>query len=709
MLTAASAFALFLMLALSSVVYFIANRFRLPYTVLLTLLGILLVPLSGIDVFSFIREFQLTPALLFFIFLPTLLFESAYNMNIRRVVEEIKPILLLAVGGYLASAFLIGGGLWLVLSLIGLAVPFPVTLLFGALISATDPVAVLALFKEYGAPRRLTLIFEGESLANDATALALFVIVLSLVEVGITGSGIALGAVTFFVMLVGGALLGLLVGAILVNLIGFFRHNEVVAVTLMIVLAHLTFLVAEVSNEALTGAGLSFIQFSPIIATTVASLLMGNYGRFKVSPRAEAFVDKFWEQFAFMANSIVFILVGLLFASIPAGADVLVVPIIATIFVVAIARAISIYGLIIPFNWFSSVKKRIPASWMHLLAWGSLRGALAVMIVLLIPADLSIPGWTLALSVQQFLLVLTVSCIFATLFLKAPTIGPMIRRLKVDSLTDLEKVAEEEGQALIHGATILKLKAFAEKCYVPAPLAEKMVSVAEERFGAASRTARGEVDAEGKMLAEKALALYTIGLEKEVLNDLYAFEEITERVFKHIFGKLTLQAEAIQEDRTPDRSAYRDGKDIFENMAEWLRERFTTPSAEEKVRDEFFYYRAQQILARKVVKELKSFQGDYPSPIFDTETLAREIRTYETYQQDAIAKTTAVREAHADVIARLEKELAFRSMYRVKDRYLARYRHRELLTPKLFIKLQDEYEHEVAEHTARLEKKKTHA
>lgn len=699
MLTAASAFALFLMLALSSIVYFIANRFKLPYTVLLALTGVLLVPLSGINFLSFIREFELTPSLLFFIFLPTLLFESAYNMNIRRVVEEIKPILLLAVGGYLVSAFLIGGALWFTLGLLGLAVPLPVTLLFGALISATDPVAVLALFKEYGAPRRLTLIFEGESLANDATALALFVVILSLVEVGITGGGIALGAVTFFVMLLGGALLGLIVGGILVNLIGFFKENEVVAVTLMIVLAHLTFLVAEISNEALTHAGIGFIQFSPIIATTVASLLMGNYGRYKVSPRAQEFVDKFWEQFAFMANSIVFILVGLLFASIPSGAQSLIIPIIVTVIVVAVSRALSIYGLILPFNWMVEVKNRIPNSWSHLLAWGSLRGALAVMIVLLIPPDITVPGWTLDFSVQQFLLILTVACIFTTLFLKAPTIGPLIKRLKVDTLTDLEKVAEEEGQALIHGMSILKLKAFGEKNYVPPEMASAMTAGAEARFHAASRLARGESSDQEQILAEHSLTLYAIGLEKEVLADLYAFEEVTERVFKHISGKLTLQAEAIQENRSPDASAFRDGKDIFENIAEWLRLLVKKDSPSDMAADEFLYYRAQQILARKVVKELESFQTDFPSPIFNETMLMQAITRYKTYKQQAIMKLEAVRKAHPETTRCLDEELAFRSVYRVKERYLERYRHRDLLTPKLYIKLRDEYASEVAQHS----------
>ena len=522
MLSAASAFALFLMLAIASLVHYVATRFRLPYTVLLAFVGVLLVPISSFETFDFLREFQLTPELLFFIFLPTLLFESAYNINVRRVVDEIKPIMFLAVFGYLISALIIGGGLWALFNLIGLSVPFLVTFLFGALISATDPVAVLALFKEYGTPERLSLIFEGESLMNDATALALFVVILSLFGTGISAGTLMLGGVTFFTMLIGGIVLGLVIGGVFVLLIGLFRRHEIVAITLMIVLAHSTFLIAELMNLELQATSFSAIQFSPIIATTVASLMMGNYGRFKITPKAEEFIQKFWSQFAFMANSIVFILVGFLFASIPSGSGDLLIPALIAVVVVAFARALSTYAIVIPYNAISSGARKISRAWQHLLAWGSLRGALAVMLVLLIPKDLTVPGWSLSLSVQEFLLVLTVACIFTTLFIKAPTIGPMMRKLQIGKLSEVERIAAVEAQALVHGTIILKLRAFAQKKYVPKDIAQKLIKKHERQFTHFSQKVRGEDDEMERSLAERVLRIYVIGLEKEVLKELLA-------------------------------------------------------------------------------------------------------------------------------------------------------------------------------------------
>jgi len=698
MLTAASAFTLFLMLAIASLVYYVARRFALPYTVLLTLVGVLLVPVSSLGTFGFLREFHLTPELLFFIFLPTLIFESAYNIDIRRVVDEFKPIMLLAIVGYLVSAFLVGGGLFFALSAIDFPVPFIVTLLFGALISATDPIAVLALFKEYGAPTRLSLLFEGESLMNDATALALFLIILALSGTGISAATLGIGGMIFATMLIGGIALGFWIGSFFVQLIGLFREHEIVAITLMIVLAHSTFLIAELSNTALQSLGLPFLQFSPIIATTVASLMMGNYGKFKITPNAEEFIEKFWSQFAFMANSIVFILVGFLFASIPQGADTLLVPTLIAVAVVALSRGMSVYATLIPYNWFVRQSQKVPAAWQHLLAWGSLRGALAVMLVLLIPETFTVSGWTLDLSVRDFLLVLTVASIFTTLFLKAPTIGPITRGLKIGTLSDVEKIASEEARAIIHGVTVLKLRAFSQKRYIPEDVAERLIAEHQEQFQIACAACQPEPDNKDHALCERVLRLYLIGLEKEVLKELFAFDEVTERVFKRINGKLVLQAEAIEEGNLdPDTQKVRDERDFFENVAENMRALFVRRDAVREGQEDYLFFRAQKILARKALKELASLTEDFVTPVFTESALERTRAVYVHYEQRANEHMQTLCSLHRDELRELDEALALKSVYRIEDRYLKRLYQRGLLTQKLYIALHEEYEKEVAE------------
>lgn len=689
MLTVSSAFALFLMLAIASLVYFVSLKHKLPYTVLLTFVGVLLVPLSFIHPLGFLREFQLTPEILFYIFLPILIFESGYNMNIRRIVEEAHPIMLLAVVGYLVSAFTIGGVLYLIFGWLHLSIPFLITLLFGALISATDPVAVLALFKEFGAPRRLSLIFEGESLMNDATALALFIIILGLIEHGISGVTLGAGAITFFVMLIGGAFFGLLFGAGISKLIGLFRENEFIAVALMIVLAHLSFLSAEYLNELFHESGIGFIQLSPIIATTFASIVMGNYGRYKVTPRAEEFVEKFWSHFAFLANSIVFILVGLFVASIPVSASALLIPIGIAVVVVAAARALSIYVSIIPFNLFVSAKEKIPNAWQHILAWGSLRGALAVMLVFLIPENLSIPNWAFELSPREFLLVLTIACIFTTLFIKAPFVGSFMKRLKVGSLTPLEKAAFREAELLIHGTTLRKLALYTSKGYVP----ETVNNSLTEHHMSVFTPSVDVADVHRDRASEQTLHMYMIGHEKAVLKELFAFDEMTEDVFRRIYGKLTLQGEAVESgDLHPNTHETRDYRDIFENAAVFLRKHFTSLNDEQVIRDQYLYYRSQEIIAHKALKELASISELEEFKIFTPEVIERAKTLYKGYENEARGKRDTLLNTHGPLVNELDETLALRSAYRVEEKLLNKLYHRGFLTPKLYITLKEKYE-----------------
>src|SRR3990172_899101 len=289
MLTAESALALFVMLAISSLSLFIAQRLRIPHTVFLVAIGIVLGFLSVFQYLNFLAQFSLPPELLFFIFLPILIFDCAYNINIRHLTHDAVIISLLAVGSLLVSAFLIAVGIYFVFDLIGLDIPFILLLVFGAIISATDPVAVMALFKEYGAPRRLSLIFEGESIFNDGTAVALFLVVLAIAKSGVYGTtDILHGAITFVSMVIGGIAFGLIFGGVFAKLVGYTRGNEFVCITLTMVLAHTTFICAELFTSHVRIAGMQ-IPISSIIATTTSSLLMGNYGRYKIPVQASRF------------------------------------------------------------------------------------------------------------------------------------------------------------------------------------------------------------------------------------------------------------------------------------------------------------------------------------------------------------------------------------------------------------------------------------
>lgn len=691
MLSITATFSVFTLLGVSSLALLWAKKVKLPHTVLLVLIGVVLGFLSYIPVFSFFNDFNLTPSLLFYLLLPTLIFESAYNMNIRRLMEDKGIILILSIGSLLISTTVIGVALYFLLQLVGIAVPITVTLLFGALISATDPVAVLALFKEYGAPRRLSLIFEGESLFNDATAVALFVILLGIATTGFHGPAmLAEGTLSFAIVLVGGVLFGLLMGGLFSKLVGITRTNETASITLTIVLAHVTFILAELISGSVVIHGFH-IHISSIIATTVASLVMGNYGRAKIHPSAEEFVDKLWGQLAFMANSLIFILIGLLFVTIPLTETALFIPILLTILVVATARALSIYPVVGVFNKITS-GQTIPRAWQHLLAWGSLRGALAVTMVLLIPSDFAIAGWTLEnITPRDFILSLTLGCIFATLLIKATTIRTFMRKLGLDAMTDIERVEYQEACALIHSEVAERLERYQTRGYIDSAVAARLLARHKEAFAASCKEASKLGTEAQSNLSDRVLRIYAIGIEKRHLKELYHYNEVSESVYRRIMGKLTLQLEAVESgNMEPDMSLHIDNSDVFERIANYFR-KFRGPDEVATVEHAYMYYRAQTIISRKVLKELDAPPQTQAENIFTKDALQDVVNLYTRYREQSMRKMETVAHQHPDVARTLSERLAQEGVHKIGDNMLETLYERELITPKLYITLHDEF------------------
>jgi len=201
----------------------VCRNIPIPYTVFLVILGTLLGVLARSNPeFEPLLLFQLTPDLVLFLFLPALIFESAVNLNARLLLKDLAPVMVLAILALLISTAIIGAGLWLALD-----IPILLALLFGALISATDPVAVIALFKELGAPARLTILVEGESLLNDATAIVAFKIILGLILGGtLTMSAIGSAGLDFFLVF-------FIAGLIFLKCFVFFFPNICLIASLM--------------------------------------------------------------------------------------------------------------------------------------------------------------------------------------------------------------------------------------------------------------------------------------------------------------------------------------------------------------------------------------------------------------------------------------------------------------------------------------------
>lgn len=691
MLTAGTTLAIFFMLGISSLSLFWSKKINIPHTVLLVLIGVGLGLLANISFFGFFHELKLTPELLFYLFLPILIFESAYNINVRHLVSDGGIILSIAVGSFLLSSTIIATLLHFALSLIGIDIPFLITLLFGSLISATDPVAVLALFKEYGVPKRLSLIFEGESLFNDATAVALFLIVLE----GINQGGIDLlssmsGIITFISMLIMGVLFGLAIGSIFTYLIGSAKNNEISGITLTIVLAHITFILAEIiSTYSFFGA--FSVPISPIISTTIASLLVGNYGRIKLGYHSESFVSHLWEQFAFMTNSLIFILIGILMVNVNFLNPIVIISVAITVLIVAISRAVSIYPIISIYNLFHQNNK-IPSSWQHLLAWGSLRGALAVTMVFLIPDDLSITGWELEISPKEFILAITIGCIAATLFIKATSIKKLVKNFKLDKLTALEEVGYQETKALMHHKVTEQLTKYKDRGYIDSDNAQNLLIEHENAFRYACNKVNTLSEDNKNKLTFRILRIFAIGIETHYLKNLYENQEITESVFRRIEGKLRLQLEAMENGNlSPDVSLHGDGRDIFDSFFSVLRKFFNPKEESQTFEEKYMYYRAQGIISRKVLKEIELLKNT-SSIIFTSSAVAHVTKLYTTFKENSEAKLFITSQTDTTASQKLAINLAEKSVNTIEKNVLKEAFNNQLITQKLYIILKNEIE-----------------
>lgn len=384
-----------LLLVVSSVVAMSTKWIRVPYTLALVIVGLAISP------FHFLPVVHISPELILLIFLPALLFEAAWNLKLDHLRHNAWPIFLMALPGVLISVAVTA----LVL-IHGAGVGWQSALLFASIIAATDPVSVLALFRQLGLPARLTTVVEGESLFNDGTSVVVFGIILSLVTGGsIPPVGtIALDSLRQFgVVVVGGLAIGAIFGLIASKLTSMF-DDHLLEITLTTVTAYGSFLAAE------------SLHVSPVIAVLVAGLFLGNIGRLTgMSPTTQVAVNSFWEYAAFVVNSLVFLLIGLetqvgTFAANWTQVGWAVVAMLA-------GRMAAVY-LVLPVN--NRIAEPFPFRWAHVFFWGGLRGSLSLALALSLPS---------ALEGRQQLVVMVFGAVLFSLLAQGLTISPLLRIL----------------------------------------------------------------------------------------------------------------------------------------------------------------------------------------------------------------------------------------------------------------------------------------
>jgi len=410
------------LLAIGAGVAVLAKRLKFPYTVALVLAGFAastLGELVAVDV---------SPDLILALLVPPLLFEATLHLPWVKLKADLTPVLLLAVFGTAAGTLGLG---WLVHATLG--IPWPAAFAFGALISATDPVAVIAFFKSLGTPKRLSVLVEGESLFNDAVAVVAFTLAVGVAE----GTEFSVGgaAIDFIVVSVGGLAVGAVLGYVVGAVILARLDDALIETATTLALAYGSYLLAE-RFGAVVGAE---FHFSGILAVVAAGLMVGTVGLTNTSPTTRITLEHFWELLTFLVNSMVFLTIGL---TIPPQVllkelDAVLIALVG----VLVVRLVLVHGLSIVTQRLVP-RRRIPMKYRHVMMWGGLRGAISLALVLTMTAEVF--GEETAETVR----VMTFGVVLFTLLIQGTTMTGLIRRLGLSGTADNE-MAQQRHQARI--------------------------------------------------------------------------------------------------------------------------------------------------------------------------------------------------------------------------------------------------------------------
>ena len=425
------------LLALTSLLPALAQRLKLPYSVLLALagsaLGLLVAGRDampegfvGTDFLTVLSNFHISSQAFLVIFLPTLLFETALAIDVRRMMNDVAPILLMAVIAVVVCMVVVGVTLGS-LTDYGLIA----CLMLGAIIATTDPAAVIGIFREIGAPQRLTMLVEGESLLNDAAAIALFGMLAGML---LGGQEAAWGgvAVDFLVKFGGGAVIGGLMGLGVCYLFPLLKGFTTAEITLTVALAYLSFFVGE-----------HYFHVSGVVACVAAGLVVGSLGRTRMSPRTHEQMEGAWGQLGFWANSLIFLLAAMLVPEIMRNTSWAEVGIILALYVASLVARVIVVGGLLPLLTAIGIAEHVENRMKVVVVWGGLRGAISLALALAVVEhpDASDP-------LRDFIVTSVTGYVLMTLFINGTTLRLLIHWLKLDRLSVLDRGLRDRALSL---------------------------------------------------------------------------------------------------------------------------------------------------------------------------------------------------------------------------------------------------------------------
>ena len=513
------------LLVVASLTFALSKRFHLPYTVMLVIAGMLLAVLAryGPEFFHPIIQYTISPEVILFVFLPTLIYESAFNLDYRQLRQNILPVIFLAVPGLLLSTGFIG-------FIIHIFTPIDLvaSLLLGAILSATDPVAVISIFKQLGTPKRLTVLVEGESLFNDATSIVVSRILVGILAAGyFSGATITSGLIDFVVVFIGGIVVGCLAAILIGLVLGRVESEPFIEISLTTILAYLSFLVAE-----------ELFHVSGVMATVAAGVTMGSWGRTKISPSIAEYMENFWEYMAHLANALIFLLVGLRVEihTLISSLDLLLWVILAML----ASRAVVIYTLVPISSLFPHVEP-VSRPYQTVMWWGGLRGAIALAIVL------SLEDFYYA----ETFVALVMGAVLFTLLIQGLTIEKLVRLLGLDQLPPADRITRAEGLLAAKQHALSRIPELKKGGLFSKRVAEQMQDFCSEEIDTL-RDRLEELRSSDFDREQEKLLLFSkcFGEEKKIYYELFSKNHLSEQALRDLCHSIDLQADALRNQKS---------------------------------------------------------------------------------------------------------------------------------------------------------------
>ena len=648
----------------------VAARLRIPHSVLLAALGLLLGlvvmvrqdaggTMMGDDLVRGLGNLGISAPAFLAIFLPPLLFSAGLNLDVRRLFDEIAAVLLLAVVAVVVCTGVVG-------FLLGWLSPLGIVpcLLLGSIIATTDPAAVVAIFRDLGAPRRLSVLVEGESIFNDAAAIALFSILLAFVT-GSAAPSFGAGAMAFLTSFAGGIAVGFVLARAICGLLPSMGGALTAETTLTVALAYLSYVIAEL-----------YFQVSGVVAVATAAVVMASYGPLRLSPANWRSLIQAWSKIEFWATSLIFIMASMVASRVLSEASLGDLGFIALLAVAAIlARALVLWG---PLPLLSALRLVQPVSnrYKAVILWGGLRGAVTMVLAIAISENMAVPQ-----EIRRFVAIAAIGFVLLTLFLNAPTLGPLLRLLGLDRLDPVERALRDRVMGLSLVGLRDRVTEVARDYGLEPGLVDKVVS----NRGSASETGAADVDIPLSVRIQVGL-LTLVTREREAYLDHFEQQTISRRLVAILVAGADALADRVKVEGVQGYAvagAARIGRRL--RFALWLHRRlgWSRPLASE-LADWF----EMLLIQRLVLREARQFNDRSIRPVLGADA-SEKIAGQLAERMEAVQRALAALELQYPVYAAaLGVQHLGRAALRFEDRQYQMKREEALISREVFENLQ---------------------